>query len=65
MRKLPISAQEEVLHFVKFFAQRFTDEGKEVVDEENLFLAAVKAMRGLEDEDVAEYGEADLKEKWQ
>ena len=38
---------------------------KEVVDEENLFLAAVKAMRGLEDEDVAEYGEADLKEKWQ
>jgi hypothetical protein len=64
VEKLPVSIQLEVLDFVEFVAQKAE---KINADEENRQWAEFslnQAMKGLEDEDVPEYTEADLKEKW-
>lgn len=62
MQKLPIAAQEEVLHFVEFIAQKF----ERKADEEGQWseFSLTQAMRGMEDEDAPDYTEADLKERW-
>jgi hypothetical protein len=64
LRKLPLSFQEEVLHFVEFLSQKAQE--REAVSEEEQWseFSLSEAMRGLEDEDLPEYTEADLKEKW-
>ena len=62
LQKLPLAAQEEVLHFVEFIAQKC--ELKENEDEQWSRFSLAQAMRGLEDEDTSDYSEADLKEKW-
>lgn len=64
VEKLPISIQLEVLDFVEFVAQKAektnaADEGKQWTE-----FSLNQAMKGLENEDVPEYTEADLKEKW-
>jgi hypothetical protein len=61
LQKLPIAAQEEVLHFIEFPAQKFeqkADENKQWSD-----FSLSQAVKGLENEDLPEYTEADLKEK--
>ena len=63
LQKLPIAAQEEVLHFIEFIAQKFerkTDENQQWLE-----FSLAQAMRGMEDEDAPDYTEADLKERWQ
>lgn len=60
MRRLPEPTQQEVLRFVEYllFQSR----------QENILwsqFSLAMALRGLEDESWPEYGEADLKEKWQ
>jgi hypothetical protein len=65
LQKLPQPLQREVLDFIDFLAQRVAqreDSGEEA-DWKKFSLA--QAMSGLENEDSAEYSEADLKEKWQ
>lgn len=63
LQKLPIAAQEEVLHFIEFLAQKFKQESVE--DKHWSDFSLNQAMEGLEDDDLPEYTEADLKEKWQ
>lgn len=62
LQKLPIAAQEEVLHFIEFLAQKYVENGDE--DKQWSEFSLAQATRGLEDEDFPEYTEADLKEKW-
>jgi hypothetical protein len=63
LQKLPLSFQEEVLHFVEFLSQKAE---RETVNEKQQWseFSLAQAMRGLEGEDLPEYTEADLKEKW-
>jgi hypothetical protein len=63
-RKLPESFQKEVLHFIEFLinkAKRDTASRQEDLEWYELSLAA--AVRGIEDEDIPDYTEADFKEK--
>ena len=59
LQQLPGAFQREVLDFVEFLARK---QPKEDMDWERFSLTS--AMDGLEDDDMPEYGEADLKEKW-
>lgn len=62
LQKLPIAAQEEVLRFIEFLAQKFeqkADENKQWSD-----FSLSQAMKGLENDDLPQYTEADLKEQW-
>ena len=59
LQKLPLPLQQEVLDFVEFLLHK-SDNG---VNEWSEFSLA-QAMRGLEDDDLPEYTDADLKEKW-
>ena len=63
LQKLPIAAQEEVLHFIEFIAQKFERKADE--DKQWSEFSLAQAMRGMEDEDAPDYTEADLKERWQ
>ena len=57
---LPEPLQREVLDFVEYLASKH---GRENKDWSAFSLAC--ALRGLEDEPWPEYGEKDIKEKWQ
>jgi len=65
LQKLPQPLQREVLDFIDFLAQKVaqSEDSGEEADWKEFSLA--QAMSGLENEDSPEYGEADLKEKWQ
>lgn len=60
MQSLTVAAQNEVLHFVEFFSQKY--ERQENEDKQWSEFSLDQAMKGLEDE--TPYGEADLQEKW-
>jgi len=64
LEKLPISIQLEVLDFVEFVAQKADRQNLSEEDEQWTKFSLSQAMKGLEDEDVPEYTDADLKEKW-
>ena len=61
VRKLPKPSQEKVLHFVDLLLEKTgdTDENQEWSD-----FSFAQAMRGLEDDGMSEYTDADLKERW-
>jgi len=62
VQKLPRPSQEKVLHFVDFLLGK--NGGANEVQEWSDFSFA-QAMRGLEDDGMSEYTDADLKEPWQ
>lgn len=64
VEKLPISVQLEVLNFVEFVAQKAEQQGLEKESEQWTEFSLNQAMKGLENEEISEYTEADLKEKW-
>ncbi len=59
LQRLPVPLQKEVLDFVDFLLHKNSHDENEW----NEFSLA-QAMRGLEDDDMPEYTEADLIEKW-
>lgn len=59
LKTLPAPLQKEVLDFVEFLIHK----NKDGDDEWNRF-SLNQAMRGLEHDDMPEYTDADLKEKW-
>lgn len=65
LQRLPLPLQREVLDFIDFLVQRVAQH--EAVHDEAEWekFSLAQAMNGLESEDSPEYGEADLKEKWQ
>lgn len=65
VRQLPESFQKEVLDFIEFLmskAKSDTASRQEALEWYDLSLAA--AVRGIGDEDIPDYTEADFKEKW-
>ena len=60
LQRLPLPLQEEVLDFVEFLLHK--NGGGE---QEWSKFSLAQAMRGLEDDDMPEYTDADLKERWQ
>lgn len=64
VEKLPISIQLEVLDFVEFVAQKAEKINAADEREQWAEFSLSQAMKGLEDEEIPEYTEADLKEKW-
>jgi len=58
IRRLPPPVQQEVLDFAEFLAEKGGG------DAEWSGFSLDQAMRGLETEEIPEYSEADLKEKW-
>jgi hypothetical protein len=65
--KLPDSYQKEVLHFVEFLLSK-TKNGSSDSRQEDLEwyeLSLAEAARGIEDDDIPEYTDSDLREKWQ
>lgn len=65
LKLLPPLLQREVLDFIDFLAQRFAQREDAREEAEWTKFSLAQAMNGLENEDSPEYGEADLKEKWQ
>ena len=61
VQKLPMAYQAEVLDFVEYLLAKTTRDARE--QEESLWsdLSLTLAMRGMEDEDIPQYTEADLK----
>jgi hypothetical protein len=59
LQHLPNAIQQEVLDFVEFLLKKQAKDEREWKD-----FSLTQAMQGLEDDDMPEYGEADLKEKW-
>jgi hypothetical protein len=61
VQKLPTAYQAEVLDFVEYLLAKTTRDARE--QEESLWsdLSLTLAMRGMEDEDIPQYTEADLK----
>ncbi len=64
LEKLPISIQLEVLDFIEFVAQKAEKQNLAEEDEQWTNFSLTQAMKGLEDEDIPEYTDADLKERW-
>ena len=62
--KLPISIQLEVLDFVEFVSQKAENQTDVEENKQWMEFSLSQAMKGLEDEDLPEYTEADLTEKW-
>jgi protein-disulfide isomerase len=62
VRKLPRPSQEKVLHFVDLLLE---SDGRADENQEWSDFSFAQAMRGLEDDGIAEYTDADLKERWQ
>jgi Protein of unknown function (DUF2281) len=60
LQRLPLPLQEEVLDFVEFLLHKNGDG-----EQEWSKFSLAQAMRGLEDDDMPEYTDADLKDKWQ
>ena len=61
VQKLPTAYQAEVLDFVEYLLAKTTRDARE--QEESLWsdLSLTLAMRGMGDEDIPQYTEADLK----
>ena len=59
LQQLPLTLQGEVLDFVEFLLHKNGDGENEWSE-----FSLSNAMRGLEDDDIPEYTEADLKETW-
>lgn len=57
-----IASQRKVLHFVELLLDKNGDETEE---QEWSDFSFAQAMRGLEDDGMSEYTDADLKERWQ
>ena len=68
LQRLPAEKQAEVLDYVDYLTERFSQPGQAALTEwserDYSDFAMAQAMRGLEDEPVL-YTEADLKERWQ
>jgi len=64
LEKLPISIQLEVLDFVEFVAQKAEKQNSSEENRQWTEFSLRQAMKGLENEELFEYTEADLKEKW-
>ncbi len=64
VEKLPISIQLEILDFVEFVAQKAEKINSADEREQWTEFSLSQAMKGLEDEEIPEYTESDLKEKW-
>ena len=64
VEKLPISIQLEVLNFVEFVAQKAEKINVAEEREQWMEFSLSQAMKGLEDEEIPEYTDDDLKEKW-
>jgi len=62
VQKLPRPSQEKVLRFVDLLLERNGDGDEE---QEWSDFSFAQAMRGLEDDGMYEYTDADLKERWQ
>jgi hypothetical protein len=65
LKLLPQPLQRVVLDFIDFLAQRVAQREGASDDVEWPKFSLAQAMNGLENEDLPEYSEADLKEKWQ
>ena len=61
VHKLPVASQKKVLHYVETLLGK---NGTETEEEEWSEFSFAQAMRGLEDDDMPEYTDADLKEQW-
>lgn len=61
VHKLPVASQKKVLHFVEFLLDKNGGHTEEEVWSEFSFA---QAMRGLEADDMPEYTDDDLKERW-
>ena len=59
LQKLPATFQQQVLDFVEFILHKRISE-----DQEWSEFSLAQAMRGLENDEMPEYTDADLKEKW-
>ena len=64
VEKLPIEIQLEILDFVEFVAQKAEKQNASEENRQWTDFSLAQAMKGLEDEEIPEYTEADLKEKW-
>ena len=64
IRRLPEKAQIEVLNFVEFLLSKSgkIEEGADIEIWNKLSLD--QAMRGLEDDDMPDYSESDIKENY-
>lgn len=60
VHKLPVASQKKVLHFVELLLDK---NGRETNEEEWSDFSFAQAMR--EDDDMPEYTDDDLKERWQ
>lgn len=63
LQKLPSVYHEEVLHFIEFLSQKVENIDLDAVRDEWNDFSLTQALNGLED-DLYEYNEADLKERW-
>jgi len=65
-RQLPESFQREVLHYVEYLVNKAKKEVRDSRQEELEWqeFSLVEASRGIEDDDIPDYTEADFKEKW-
>lgn len=59
VHKLPVAFQKKVLHYIDLLLDK---NGSESEEEEWSDFSFVQAMRGLEDDDMTEYTDTDLKE---
>jgi hypothetical protein len=59
LQQLAAPFQQEVLDFVEFLLKKQAKDDKAWKE-----FSLTQAMQGLEDDDMPEYAEADLKEKW-
>lgn len=64
VEKLPMAIQLEILDFVEFVAQKAEKTNSDDEKKQWTEFSLNQAMKGLEDEEIPEYTEADLKEKW-
>ena len=62
--KLPKKSQVEVLHFVEFLLSKSGATEEEYNNQKWNRFSLEQAMKGLENDDLPEYYESDLKEKF-
>ena len=60
LQKMPLNFQQQVLDFVEFLLHKKSHEEKEWGE-----FSLAQAMHGLENDEMPEYSEVDLKERWQ
>ena len=61
VQKLPTAYQAEVLDFVEYLLAKTTRDARQQEESLGSDLSLTLAMRGMEDEDIPQYTEADLK----